>query len=235
MNEIPPRLQDRRLFDLAGADPNRRFSPYCWRVRMALAHKGLAVETIPWRFVDKAAIEFTGQGRVPVLVDGDNAVFDSWSIAQYLEATYPDRPSLFGGAMAVTCFINAWGDRTLMPAVASLIVSDVFSELHEGDRNYFRQSRERAFGRSLEAVTEGREDRVIGFRQLIEPLRTTLRAQPFLAGETPGYADYIPFGVLQWARCVSPFRLLVEDDPVFVWRDKLLDLFDGLARNVPAY
>ena len=41
------------LYDLAGAEPDRRFSPYCWRTRMALAHKGLEVETIPWRFTEK--------------------------------------------------------------------------------------------------------------------------------------------------------------------------------------
>ncbi len=25
-----------KLYDLAGADPDRRFSPYCWRIKMAL-------------------------------------------------------------------------------------------------------------------------------------------------------------------------------------------------------
>ena len=35
------------LWDLAGADEARRFSPYCWRTKMALWHKGLAFETIP--------------------------------------------------------------------------------------------------------------------------------------------------------------------------------------------
>jgi glutathione S-transferase len=43
------------------------------------------------------------------------------------------------------------------------------------------------------------------------------------------------FGGFQWARIVSPFRLLAEDDPVFAWRDKLLDAFDGLARATPGY
>ena len=47
------------MHDLAGADPALRFSPYCWRTRMALAHKGLAVETIPWRFTEKAALAFS--------------------------------------------------------------------------------------------------------------------------------------------------------------------------------
>ena len=89
-----------RLYDLAGADPNRRFSPYCWRIRLALAHKRLPVETIPWRFTEKAEIAPSGSKTVPVLVDGDRWIADSWTIANYLEDTYPDSPSLFGGAAA---------------------------------------------------------------------------------------------------------------------------------------
>jgi hypothetical protein len=46
----------KELYELAGADENRRFSPYCWRIRMALAHKGLDVECIPWRFTEKDAL-----------------------------------------------------------------------------------------------------------------------------------------------------------------------------------
>ena len=42
---------------------------------------------------DRAA----GSEKVPVLLDGETAVVDSWTIANYLEDTYPDRPSLFGG------------------------------------------------------------------------------------------------------------------------------------------
>ena len=45
-----------QLYDLAGAYENLRFSPFCWRVRMALAHKVLAYETIPCRYSDKAKI-----------------------------------------------------------------------------------------------------------------------------------------------------------------------------------
>ena len=50
-----------KLYDLAGAQPERHFSPYCWRVRMALAHKGLDVETIAWRFSDKELLAQSGQ------------------------------------------------------------------------------------------------------------------------------------------------------------------------------
>ncbi|SUZ71021.1 uncharacterized protein METZ01_LOCUS23875 [marine metagenome] len=38
------------MYDLAGTDENRRFSPYCWRIRMSLAHKDLAVDCQPWSF-----------------------------------------------------------------------------------------------------------------------------------------------------------------------------------------
>ena len=57
------------MHDLAGADPDVRFSPYCWRTRFALAHKGLPVETVPWRFTEREAIAFSGQGKVPVIRD----------------------------------------------------------------------------------------------------------------------------------------------------------------------
>ena len=40
------------LFELAGADQSVRFSPHCWKTRMALAHKGLTAQSVPWRFTD---------------------------------------------------------------------------------------------------------------------------------------------------------------------------------------
>ncbi len=89
------------LYDLAGADDALRFSPHCWRIKMALRHKGLTADEVPWRFTEKAAIAVSGQGRVPVLVDGDTVVHDSWEIARHLERAYPDRPSLFEGGAAV--------------------------------------------------------------------------------------------------------------------------------------
>ena len=50
-----------KLYDLAGADEALRFSPHVWRVKMALKHKELEFETIPWRFIEKDAIAFSGQ------------------------------------------------------------------------------------------------------------------------------------------------------------------------------
>src|SRR6202008_988841 len=101
-----------QLYELVGTDAERPFSPYCWRTRMALAHKGLDHDKIPWRFTEKDAIAPHGSARGPVLLRGEKPVVDSWVIANYLEDTYSDRPSLFGGegGRAVSRLINSWGD-----------------------------------------------------------------------------------------------------------------------------
>jgi glutathione S-transferase len=225
-----------RLYDLAGADPNLRFSPYCWRTKFALAHKGLAVETIPWRFTEKHVIASSGSERVPVLVDGDKTIPDSWAIACYLEDAYPDRPSLFGGAAAraPTRFLNNWADTVLGPGIIRFVLMDIFRVIDPKDRDYFRTSREQRFGTTLEAFVAERETYLPAFRQSLIPLRTTLAAQPYLAGERPAYADYIVFGTFQWPRCISTFALIEPDDPIYAWYERMLDAFDGMGRRALA-
>ena len=226
----------RRLFDLAGADPNLRFSPYCWRTKFALAHKEIPVETIPWRFTEKDAIAFSGQERVPVLVDGEKTIADSWAIACYLEDAYPDRPSLFGGAAgrAPTRFINNWADTVLNLGIIRFVLADILQVSDPRDREYFRASREKRFGTTIEAYCADRENHLAAFRQSLAPLRTTLAAQPYLSGEQPAYADYIVFGSFQWPRCISTFALLEADDPIAAWRERMLDAFGGLGRKAMA-
>ena len=220
------------MHDLAGADPALRFSPYCWRTRFALAHKGLPVETIPWRFTEREAIAFSGQARVPVIQDDGKVVFDSWTIANHLEERYPT-PTLFGGAtgLAHACFVNSWADAVLTGGIARLIIADIFSAIDPKDQAYFRSSREPRFGMTVEQVQAGREDRVAGFRELLTPLRLVLRRQAWFGGSAPSYADHIIAGTLMWPRCVSRFELLAADDPVTEWFERALDLYGGLGRG----
>jgi glutathione S-transferase len=228
----------RRLFELVGSDAAKPFSPYCWRTRMALAHKGLTAETVPWCFTDKAALAPHKSEKVPVLIDGERTIADSWAIALYLEDAYPDRPSLFGGegGRAMARMLNWWGDIAVVGGMFPMIAADIVARLAPEDAAYFRTSREaRLGGVRLEDAAANRDKDVVRFRKSLDPMRLTLRSQPFLGGAAPNYADYIVFGGFQWARVVSPFRLLAEDDPVFAWRDKLLDAFDGLARATPGY
>ena len=222
------------MYDLAGADKNRRFSPYCWRIRMALAHKRLNVECMPWHFTEKDKIKFSGQERVPVLIDGSNTISDSWEIAKYLENAYPDSPSLKLDNGEVL-FIKFWSETVLHPELLQLLVLDIHDNLSLEDQYYFRESREKMLGKTLEEVVANRQERLPRIQKLLTPLRSTLSKQEYLSGETPGFSDYIVFGAFQWARCVSGFSILNADDIVFKWRDKMLNIYEGLALSAVGF
>ncbi len=204
---------------------------------MALAHKGLEADSIPWRFTEKQAIAPHGSEKVPVLLHDEKPVADSWAIANYLEDTFPERPSLFGGegGRALMRMLNWWGDIVAVGGMFPLIVADIPAHLAPRDAAYFRASREARLGRPLEEVSAARDKAVAAFRKSLDPMRLTLRTQAYLGGAAPNYADYIVFGGFQWARVVSPFKLLEPDDPVYAWRERLLDAFDGLARKSPGF
>ena len=218
-----------KLYDLAGADPALRFSPFCWRIKLALAHKGLDFETIPWRLTEKDVIAFSGQKLVPVLVDGEKVVADSQAIAEYLEAAYPEAPSLFGDAQsrALIQFVRRWTDGALHGALAPVLMPDIYRVIHPADQSYFRQSREQRFGITLEALAAQREQHMAAVQAVLNPLRFTVKGQAFLAGEKPLYADHLVFGALQWARKVSATPLLQADDPIMGWMERVLNFYAG--------
>jgi glutathione S-transferase len=228
------------LYELGGLN-DRRYSLFSWRTRMALAHRGDAVAYQPVRVSDKAAIAFSKQDKVPILVDGDTVVHDSWRIAQYLEAR-GGSGSLFGGetavggetAQALTRFVNSWVDRTILPRLAPLLMIDVMGIVDEEDGKHLRKGIEKAFGKTLEELSANRDKEIVALRRLLDPARAILRSQLFLSGSKPSYADHILFSPFQWARIVSPFQVLEPDDALVAWRERMLDLYGGFARTMPA-
>ena len=224
-----------KVFDLCGAD-DRRISPFCWRIRMALAHKGLDAEFEPTHFTEKDKIAFADSKTVPVIVDGDTAMNESWDIADYLENTYPDRPSLFGGdaGRAVTGFINAWANSTLHPGLIVCVLPDIYDRLDPVDLDYFRESREKRFGQTIESMRDGQADALEKCVRVLTPLRTILKSEEWIAGDAPAFADYLIFAAFQWCRIMSPAEIVKPGDPIYDWRERMLDLFDGLGRGFEA-
>ena len=92
---------------------------------MALAHKGLSLETFPGASPRKTRSRRMA-GKSAGAADGDFAVVDSWTIANYLEDKYPDRPSLFGGegGRAMARMLNWWGDGVI-GGMFPLIIADI--------------------------------------------------------------------------------------------------------------
>ncbi len=69
------------------------FSTNVERVALALAHKGLAVQSVVIDYSDRSEVErVSGQGLVPVIEDDGTVVFDSMEIVAYLEERYPAAP-----------------------------------------------------------------------------------------------------------------------------------------------
>ena len=66
-------------------------------------------------------------------------------------------------------------------------------------------------------------------------MRAVFERYEFMGGDTPAFADHIAFGPFAWARAISKRPLLEEDDPIFAWRERMLDLYGGYARSAPGY
>ena len=224
------------LYDLVFQE-DRRPSPFCWRAKFALKHKGLDWRDEPTGFTEKHKIAFAQSQTVPVIHDGTKVVKDSWAIATYLDQAYADKP-LFKSEMAVSYarFVAGWVDTAVQAALFPIVVGDLYDRVRPVDQPYFQESRGKRLGTTDFAgfQAKARDKGVAAFRSVLEPARRIVREQKFLAGEHPAYPDYALAGAFLWARIASPFELLEPDDPVHAWRERMLDLFDGMGRKAKA-
>ena len=106
-----------------------RHSPYCLKVRMALAAKKLEYRTVEITpAIGQIDIfQKTGQKKLPVLFDNDVAIYDSSSIIRYLEKIQseqkliPDDPK---EASQAQIFEN-WADTTLAKSIKIVFLEEI--------------------------------------------------------------------------------------------------------------
>jgi len=222
-----------QLFDLTDATQSIFFSPYCWRTRMALRHKGLTFESLPWHFTDADKLPAAVGVRVPVIIDGNTTMGESGDIAIYLDKTYPDKPALFAdtAARARAKFVESWCVASIFPTMRPIAVPAVFELLAEQDKTYFRQSREKALGAKLEEISKDPTSEAAALNRALAPANAALSEAPFLAGDGPDYGDYVLFGTLMWPYTVCRDNPIDMASPTGQWFDRMLDLNDGYARN----
>jgi len=141
------------------------------KVEIALAEKGLAYEREMVPFTQAAGysprhpavLAANPKAQVPVLVDGEQTLFDSTLIFEYLEDAYPE-PALFpqGAAARADCRgIELAADEILLPLVARLMY-----RTEPADPDPVRQGQIEADGLKAEAaITEyyrTMDERLIG-------------------------------------------------------------------------
>jgi glutathione S-transferase len=222
-----------RLYELV-IDNGLAVSPYVWRIRYALAHKGLLCETVSLGFTE-IANSFNGRFKtVPVIEQGDTMLAESWDIAEHLDQAFPERPALFAGPAehAMVRLTDAWFSAEILRKMFGVYALDIHDAARPQDRPYFRQSREqRLKGATLEEFTADRAARLPALRDALTPLRAHLSRFPYLGGSAPNYADYIALGAFRWAASVSTLPLLAAHDTLRPWIDRGFDLYDGLGRD----
>jgi glutathione S-transferase len=140
--------------------------PYCARVRIVLAEKGIEVEVVEIDLQDRPAwlYEKNATGRVPVLEEDGRPLPESAVIMEFLEERYPDPPLLPPD-----------------PADRAFIRLLIFRERDLMDPYY-------AFRRGEEGARET-------FDAALSQLDALLDERPFLGGSEYGLADiaYVPW------------------------------------------
>lgn len=140
--------------------------PYCARVRIALAEKGIEYETVEIDLDDRPAwiYEKNPLGRVPVLEEDAFVLPESAVINEYLEERYPDPPLWPADA----------GER----ALARLLVF----RFDEFSKPYY----------ALRRKEDGAQE---AFDRALGNLGALVEAQPYLSGREYGLADiaYVPW------------------------------------------
>jgi maleylpyruvate isomerase len=175
------------------------FSTNVERVALALAHKGLDVESVFISYEDRSLVEeVSGQGLVPVLVDDDVVVPDSVAILRYLEAKWPD-PPLFPAEAARRAELD--------------VFLDWFNEVWKVPPNAIEEELERDDPDDARVKEMGA--RMHDSLDLFERL---LDGRDHLFGDDLSAADCAAFPFLKYAKLRDP-----EDDELFhrILRDNL--------------
>lgn len=182
------------------------FSTNVERVALALAHKGLEVESIVISYDDRTEVEqVSGQGLVPVIDDEGEIVIDSTRILGYLEEHYPERP-IFPVDPA-------------RRAEAEIFI-DWFNEVWKGAPNTIEFELESEEPNQDVIESEGR--RMAAALDLFERM---LDGRDYLMGDEVTAADFAAFPFLKYGRFRDP-----DDDELF---HRILELHQQLGDDHP--
>ena len=129
---------------------------------------------------------------------------------------------------ALASFARHYAQNVLSGIIFKAVILDIFKTIDAGDKPYFRESREKRIGATLEQFQIAPDVARAQMTQALSPLRALLKEQPFINGRRPAFADYCVFGAFMWARNVSTIRLIADDDPTHAWvrtswRDQAID------------
>jgi len=215
-----------KLYELDNVE-GQSTSPFVWRIKFALQHKGITYESVPMGF---SGIRHIGQGLVetgapktlPIVEYAGVFISESWAIAEWLDEAFPDHPPLFSSQpeLAMVRFFDKWFATAVLPPMFRSCVYQIFEHVRPEEQDYFRTTRERMFRQTLEAVAADSENYLAQMREALLPMRLALRSAPYLGGDQPTYADYIAWGAFVGFSFIVRRPLLAPDDALQSWTER---------------
>jgi len=172
------------------------FSTNVERVALALAHKGLSVESVVIDYSDRSPVHaVSGQPLVPVLVDGGHVIVDSAAILRYLEEKWPE-PPLFPSDPAARAemdvFIEWFNEVWKVPPNA--IEAELANPLPDPARVVELSARMRRWLDLFETLLDGRDH---------------LLSNEFSAADCIAF-PFLKFATIRDPRDDEPFHLILE-------------------------
>jgi glutathione S-transferase len=220
-----------KAYELAAKDEELMFSPFCWRTRMSLLHKQLDFELIPWHFSDKSGTASQDFSRVPVINDNGIWKNESLDIAKYLDNEYSSEKPLIDGnqGLSQVHLVESIINTQIFAAAVPIAVYQVYLAIGDNCKTYFRESREKLFGKPLEELNVEPEIAKANLAKALVVFDKTFERSKFLGGDSPNYSDYVLFGVLKWMDIVSRYDPLPQDTATTQWFKNLSQMYDGHA------
>jgi glutathione S-transferase len=148
---------------------------------------------------------------LPAIHDPSTGIYiaDSFAIAEYLEKTYPNTPSVFPNETVGLQKAFEATFQTLLEAVLPLILPASSFKLNPASEEYFRRTREILFGKKLEDVvltgnawTEQWGKCEKGFAAIDSYWALTDEKGPYILGDTISWSDLVLFSSLYWFKLI---------------------------------
>ena len=187
-----------KLYELATAD-GTLFSPPCWRIRLALQMHGLEYESALVGYTDIPAIRGPNDERfqtVPILCNEALGMSDSWEIINYLDTSYAARGKFFRAPAekAQSLYMQKVMDDIHKKGM-KLFALAIFNSITDKDKDYFRTTREKRLGTTLEELAKSADPAVLV--DAYQTMEVYLQEQPFFGGDAPNYVDITVLSHLQ--------------------------------------
>ncbi|KAG2178862.1 hypothetical protein INT43_001708 [Umbelopsis isabellina] len=222
-----------KLYDLKGTrspDDKLSWSPNTWKARYLLNIKDLDYHSEYLHFLEipdtvRKLVPDTAFPTVPCITDTNGqTIQDSRKIALYIDEKHPT-PSVFQGGVGVHFFFENWIMNGLSRRIFQLSVMKMFPLMDEEAQHYYRQSREKMLGTSLENIAGEPEEHIGAINNDLAEIDKILEDYDYVTGDKVGWADIVLASMLKLAQITRPdvfeSRLINQHSNIKHWWERM--------------